>query len=234
MKYVGTELELFRDCVQWKTYVGDALAPWLRGRVLEVGAGIGGTTRALCRRGPVVSWTALEPDPELWEELKSHLSDVEIVQPVRATLEGLDPGERFDSIVYVDVLEHVEDDAAELHRAAGRLAAGGHLVVVSPAHPFLYTAFDRAIGHHRRYSLRALTALGPSGLSLVHHRLLDSVGLVASTANRLLLRQAMPTRRQLWIWDRWMVRASRLLDPVLRYRVGKSIMVAWRAPDGWA
>jgi SAM-dependent methyltransferase len=232
MKYVGTELELFRDCGQWKTYVGDVLAPFLGGRVLEVGAGIGGTTRVLCGGSAVVSWTALEPDPQLWEELKGNLRDIEIVQPVLGTVGAIDERCRFDSIVYVDVLEHVEDDAAELERAARRLDAGGHLIVVSPAHPFLYTAFDRAIGHHRRYSLEGLAALGPPGLSLVHHQLLDSVGLLASTANRVLLRQAMPTRRQLWLWDRWMIRASRLLDPVLRYRVGKSIMVAWRAPDG--
>jgi SAM-dependent methyltransferase len=234
MKYVGSELELFRDCLRWKTYVGDVVAPFLAGRVLEVGAGIGGTTRALCERGAATSWTALEPDPGLFEELEGNLRDVEIVEPTLGTLEEIDAGSRFDCIVYVDVLEHVEDDAAELRRAARRLRPGGHLVVVSPAHAFLYTAFDRAIGHHRRYSPRALAALGPPGLSLVRRQLLDSVGLMASAANRLLLRQAMPTRRQLHVWDRWMIPASRLLDPVLRYRVGKSIMVAWRAPEGWA
>jgi SAM-dependent methyltransferase len=230
VKYVGSELELFRDCVRWKAYVRDTLAPFLVGRVLEVGAGIGGTTRALCAGSTAVSWTALEPDPELFEELKRSLRDLELVQPVLGTVERIDAAQRFDSIVYVDVLEHVEDDAAELARAARHLAAGGHLVVVAPAHPFLYTAFDRAIGHHRRYSSRALAALRPPGLTLARHQLLDSVGLLASMANRVLLAQAMPSQRQLRIWDRWMIRGSRRLDPVLRYRVGKSIMIAWRAP----
>jgi SAM-dependent methyltransferase len=232
MRYVGSELELFRDCVHWKAYVRDTLAPFLGGRVLEVGAGIGGTTRVLCAGTAAASWTALEPDPELFEELMRNLRDLETVRPVLGTVDLIDAEQRFDSIVYVDVLEHVEDDAAELRRAARRLAAGGHLVVVSPAHPLLYTAFDRAIGHHRRYSSRALAALRPPGLSLAHHRYLDSVGLLASMANRAFLRQALPSERQLRIWDRWMIRGSRLLDPVLRYRVGKSIMVAWRAPAG--
>ena len=57
MRYVGSELELFRDCVRWKAYVRETLAPFLGGRVLEVGAGIGGTTRALCG-GATTSWTA--------------------------------------------------------------------------------------------------------------------------------------------------------------------------------
>jgi SAM-dependent methyltransferase len=229
VKYVGSELGLFRGCVRWKAYVRDTLAPLLGGRVLEIGAGIGSTTRALCAGTAVVSWTALEPDPELFRELKRNLRDLELVQAVLGTVDRIHADERFDTIVYVDVLEHVEDDGAELDRAAQHLAPGGHLVVLAPAHPFLYTAFDRAIGHHRRYSSRALAALRPPGLTLAHHRFLDSVGLVFSLANRLLLVQATPSEWHLRIWDR-MIPVSRMLDPLLRYRVGKSIIIVWRVP----
>ena len=232
MSYVGGELELFRDCVQWKTYVRDTLAPFLRGTVQEVGAGIGGTTRVLSAGSGTVSWTALEPDPELFEQLKWNVRDIKSVQPILGRLDRIDARHSFDNIVYVDVLEHVENDAMELRQAAQRLGAGGHLIVVSPAHPFLYSAFDRAIGHYRRYSLRALAALCPPGLSLAHHRFLDSVGLLASMANRVFLGQAMPSARQLRLWDRGMIRASRWLDRVLRYRIGRSIMIAWKAPRG--
>jgi hypothetical protein len=58
-------------------------------------------------------------------------------------------------------------------------------------------------------------------------RYLDSVGLAASLANRTLLRQSIPTARQIMIWDRLMVPMSRILDPLLGYRAGKSILAVW-------
>jgi hypothetical protein len=99
-------------------------------------------------------------------------------------------------------LEHIEDDRGELARIARALRPGGHVVVMSPAHPFLFSAFDAAIGHHRRYARRTLTAAAPPALRLVRMEALHSVGMVASLMNRLVLRQSMPTREQLAVWDR--------------------------------
>ncbi|MGB9626595.1 MAG: hypothetical protein ACPMAQ_17205, partial [Phycisphaerae bacterium] len=66
---------------------------------------------------------------------------------------------------------------------------------------------------------------------------LDSVGCLASMANRLLLRQGMPTRRQIRLWDAVFVSMSRVADPLLGYRLGKTIVGVWRAdrrPPGLA
>jgi hypothetical protein len=103
------------------------------------------------------------------------------------------------------------------------------VIVLSPAHASLYTPFDKAIGHFRRYSRSTLakTAEG-TGLRSVKVDYLDSVGLLASGANRLLLSQSMPTERQILTWDRLMVPVSRLLDPVFGHRLGKSILGVWR------
>jgi SAM-dependent methyltransferase len=148
---------------------------------------------------------------------------------VAGTLADLPPDDRFDAIAYVDVLEHIADDAAELERAAAHLVPGGRLVVVAPAHPWLYSPFDAAIGHHRRYTTRSLLAVVPAGLTPVTLRYLDAVGLLASAANRVLLRQRLPDRRQLALWDGLMVPLSRGLDPLLGFRVGKSVLGVWRA-----
>ena len=129
-----------------------------------------------------------------------------------------------DSVLYIDVLEHIEHDADELLAARPHLRPGGHLVVLSPAHQWLFTPFDRAIGHFRRYSASTLQAVVPPGLSMVRLRYLDCVGMCASLGNKALLRQDMPTTRQIEIWDRVMVPLSRTFDPWLRFRVGKSIL----------
>src|SRR5260370_30792037 len=89
------------------------------------------------------------------------------------TLRNVAAASLYDTILYLDVLEHIADDAAELAAAANHLAPGGHLVVLGPAHQFLFSAFDEAIGHYRRYNSRRLAALTPIGCTLQPCCMLD-------------------------------------------------------------
>jgi len=127
----------------------------------------------------------------------------------------------------VDVLEHIEDDRGELSRAAAHLRPGGRLVVLSPAHQSLFSPFDAAIGHFRRYDRPMLGALTPTGLRVERMRYLDCAGLLLSAANRLLLRRSMPTEGQLRFWDRWVVPISRVCDRLLWYGAGKTVLAVW-------
>ena len=227
--YSGSELEVFAAAANWRSYWGDQVRPFLGRRVLEVGAGIGSVTRTLCHAS-VERWVALEPDAGMAGHLARITADG-FPAPVSArhgTVESLDAAERFDSVLYIDVLEHIEDDAAELERAAARVERNGHIIVLSPAHQFLYTPFDAAIGHHRRYDGAGLRSVGPKGFSLVSLRYLDSVGMLASLGNRLLLKSAHPKPAQIALWDRWMVPLSRRIDPLFGFRCGKSLMAVWR------
>ena len=227
--YSGSELEVFAAAANWRSYWGDQVRPFLGRRVLEVGAGIGSVTRTLCHAS-VERWVALEPDAGMAGHLARITADG-FPAPVSArhgTVESLDAAERFDSVLYIDVLEHIEDDGAELRRVAAHVEPGGHIVVLSPAHQFLYTPFDAAIGHHRRYDRASLRRLEPRGCSLVTMRYLDSVGMLASLGNRLLLRSAHPKPAQIALWDRFMVPLSRRLDPLLSYHCGKSLIAVWR------
>jgi SAM-dependent methyltransferase len=228
-KYVGGELDLFAQARNWKGYWASKVLPWIKGDVLEVGAGIGSNT-VLLRGTAQNQWLCLEPDPALATRLEAKLHErSELAQTaVRAgTISSLAGSEGFDTILYIDVLEHVQDDGAELGRAAAHLRPSGHLIVLSPAHQFLFSPFDRAIGHYRRYTLGQLRQLTPPGLRLQRGFYLDSVGLLASSANRLLLRQSLPRASQLAFWDKLMIPASRLLDPLTGYRLGKSVVCVW-------
>jgi SAM-dependent methyltransferase len=179
------------------------------------------------------SWSCIEPDPALLEALRAELAPsiaAGRVRCVAGTLEDVDASTRFDCILYIDVLEHILDDRAELARAARHLAPGGSLVVMSPAHDFLFSAFDHAIGHHRRYDIDSLSSVAPGELLCESIHYLDAVGMLASLANRFLLKQTQPTHAQIQLWDRCMVPLSRRLDPLLRHRLGKSILGIWRKP----
>ena len=229
--YVGRELEVFSQATNWKRYFSSLIRPFLRGDVLEVGAGLGGTT-AFLRSGRESSWTCLEPDAALAYRLAAAAGNGDGPEPtvINGTIADVPAGLRFDAIVYIDVLEHSTSDTDELHSARGRLRRGGHLVVLSPAHQWLFSPFDAAIGHERRYSLRRLVQAAPPGMTLVLGRYIDACGLLLSMGNAFLLRHAQPTFGQVRFWDRYAVRASMAIDRVLGWRVGKSVLCVWREP----
>jgi SAM-dependent methyltransferase len=231
--YIGQELHIFALAVNWKRYYSAQIRTHLTGDVLEVGAGLGANTRFLKSRD-LSSWTCLEPDPELVEKMRatfvkdSLLSDCLIETN---TTESLGNDRRFDAILYLDVLEHIADDRAEIDRAARLLRPRGKIIVLAPAHQWLFTAFDSAIGHYRRYDRRSLRALTPPGTRLISLSYLDSVGMLASVVNRIFLRQPMPSRGQILVWDRAFVRLSRVVDEVCFHRVGKSLLAVWQLDE---
>lgn len=230
--YSGEELDVFAHATRWKAYWSGRIRPFIGREVLEVGAGIG-TNAQLFRDIPCARWIGLEPDMGMCARMSA--ASAQGLMPagheVRCGMSSALPvHERFDTILYIDVLEHIEDDLAELQRISRQLSPGGHIVIVSPAHNFLYSEFDRKIGHFRRYSKHSLRAAVPEGLSLVALHYLDCVGMFASLANRLLLRSDSPKASQIRLWDTAMVPTSRLLDPLLGFQVGKSIVCVLQKP----
>jgi len=228
--YVGSELALFAEARHWKNYVARLIAPFLGPRVMEVGAGLGSNI-AYLHRPPVREWLALEPDAAMAREIEAKIARRELPSSCHARAGTIaDVAEQFDAILYLDVLEHIEDDRAELVAASRHLVPGGRVVVLAPAHQFLFSPFDAAIGHHRRYSAASLRSAAPPELRLLSCRMLDSVGFFASLANRLVLRSAQPTPREIALWDRVMVPLSRIADPATLFRFGKSVLAVWAAP----
>jgi SAM-dependent methyltransferase len=226
--YVGGELEIFAYAANWKEYWSTIIRPYVSGDVLEVGAGLGANTEYV-NVGSCSSWTCLEPDPQLAARIKERIAANRMLSNCRVevgTIEVL--GKRsFDTIIYIDVLEHIEDDRGELARAAERLRTNGKLIVLAPAHQWLYTPFDSAIGHFRRYNTSSLVACSPASCSLKRVWYLDSVGLLVSLGNLVFLRQSSPELKQILLWDRFLVRLSRRLDPLACHSLGKSILGIW-------
>jgi 2-polyprenyl-3-methyl-5-hydroxy-6-metoxy-1,4-benzoquinol methylase len=225
-EYSGTELSLFECANNWKTYWSKQIFPHIGNSILEVGAGIGATAKTL-NANQYAKWVCLEPDVKLCEEIRKKINAGTLPRSLdirTITTEQLDSQERFDTILYIDVLEHIKNDKAGLEKVVENLADGGAIIIVSPSHNFLYSKFDANIGHHRRYNKKMLYSIIPSGMKVRKMRYLDSIGLFASLANKLILKSANPTHKQIQVWDRFMVTASRFLDPLLGYRFGKSIV----------
>ena len=226
-KYIGEELTLFEHAVNWKKYWSGSVKQYLKGKVLEAGAGIGTTTKYLCD-GSQEKWICLEPDPALGENIKKLIAEKKLpacCTYVQGTTEALDKNELFNAAVYIDVIEHIEKDVEELKRVSELLMPDGHLIILVPAHQFLYSPFDKSIGHFRRYSRKELVGKIPSSLKIKKAVYLDSVGLLSSSANKMLLKQTYPTKNQILFWDRVLVKTSTILDRVFFFNLGKSVLL---------
>jgi len=230
MNYVGTELELFQHAANWKRYWSAAVRPYVSGRVLDAGCGFGANARYVVNER-VTSYTFLEPDAQLLQLVNERAGLPSSVhqRSVHGTTLDLN-GEHFDTLLYIDVLEHIEDPTAELQRACDLLHSGGHLIIVVPAFQFLYSPFDRAIGHHRRYTRTMLRSQLPAGLTIQHMQYMDSIGLLLSLGNKIALRKAAPTIDQITFWDRNIIPLSRLIDKLVLRSFGRSLIAVVRKP----
>jgi Methyltransferase domain len=229
-RYEGNELAIFAQARHWKQYWISQVAPFIKGDVLEVGAGIGSNTMRL-RHLSTGRWLCLEPDERLLVELQGEVTP-HVAAPIdvaRGTVSSLPEDEVFDTALYIDVLEHIPDDVGEIAAVAKHIRSSGHIIVLSPAHQLLYSPFDRAIGHQRRYNRVSLLRCTPPNVQSIRVSYLDSVGYCLSLANRLVLRQSSPTLEQILFWDKYILPVSRFIDPVLGFRVGKSILGVWQA-----
>jgi SAM-dependent methyltransferase len=223
------DLERLGTAKHFFDWVLDVFDPYLRGQVLEVGAGLGTITRKLVDRYPDLSIIALEPAGNVFADLEAYAALTPQVGARRQTLAEYqpDPADGFDAIVYLNVLEHIADDAQELHLAAKVLRPGGALLVFGPALEWLYSELDYRAGHYRRYSLRRLRGLATAaGFRVVSSRYFDVLGVVPYLVVYRLLRHDDIRGSTLWGYDRVVVPLSRLIQRILRNPpLGKNVVM---------
>jgi len=231
LEYCGEELELFQYALNWKNYFSSFFQPYIHGSVAEVGAGMGANIPYLINPS-VTSYCCIEPDGRLSSMIAKKIASGELskICKIKQGILPADSDNVFDTILYIDVLEHIEDDWGELKKAARALTPGGHLCILVPANPKDYTAFDKAIGHFRRYSKAMLLETVPESLQIEWCRYLDFFGSIASKANKLFLKQSQPSSKQILMWDKFIVPVSKIIDKPTGYKHGKSLLLVAKKP----
>jgi glycosyltransferase involved in cell wall biosynthesis len=147
-------LQSMRLARRYNRWVFGRIAPYIGDRVLEAGAGIGNITTHLLDRELVV---AADANSSYLQRLASNFSDNPNVDTVKLDLENPDEilklGEHhFDTIVCVNVIEHLKPDEDVFRSFFEILDPGGRAIILAPQGEWLYGSIDRALGHHRRYS----------------------------------------------------------------------------------
>lgn len=171
-------LERLAAAPRFHGWMYERLAPWIGRRVLEIGSGIGNLSQFLVGRERVI---LSDTEAVYRARLARRFAADERVSVTAVTLPAVPAAfraERIDTVVCLNVLEHVEDDEASLHALREVLVPGGRLVLLVPALPRLYGSLDRALGHRRRYTPASLgERYGRAGLDLRHLEYFNLAGI---------------------------------------------------------
>lgn len=195
------------DAGRFNRWVFDSIAPCLSGNILEVGCGTGTFTALMASAGHRV--TAVDINPSYVATAKARLATQDRVAVLAGDATSMSWDTRFDTVVLLDVLEHIEDDLGFLRRLAGCLAPGGRLVLKVPAGEWLYSPLDTAIGHFRRYSKKSLRrAFAEAGLRRGGERYFNAAGVPGWWLNGRVLKRTTPPQEQ--------IRAFEAIVPLLR------------------
>jgi SAM-dependent methyltransferase len=200
---------------------------YLGQRLLEAGAGIGNLSAMLLSRERLL---LVDREPLYAATLRNRFRLQKTVTVEQADLAAADVvvrwrGERLDTILSVNLLEHFPADGQVLRNFHEILTPGGHCIVVVPAGHWLYTKLDKHAGHERRYSAEELRQkLAEAGFEVVHSQAFGRAGSIAWTLEGRLLRRRRLSPRELLLADRcWGL--SRALDRVLPVPASSLLMV---------
>ncbi len=222
-----------RTALRYHRWVFSSFARWVQGNALEIGSGHGIYTRWLRERGHDV--IASDIDPHACEAIAAEFAGDTGVSTV--CMDGIEPGKLkgrgINTVVAVNVLEHIADDGKFIADAAALLRAqgGGRLCVFVPKSPALYGPMDKLAGHHRRYTRGALRKLlTDAGFDIVRLRPFNGVGGVGWWLNSKLARpQSLADgaiQSQVGIFNT-LVPLFRLVDPFYRLVGFGQSLVAW-------
>lgn len=178
--YEGHDLEALSSMPNYYARIFDVFGPYIRGHVVEYGAGIGTVSERLLPRASRL--TAVEPAPNLVSALKSRFANDPRVEVVGQTLEDHAPrldSETVDTVVMINVLEHIDDDPGALCELFRILKPGGMALIFVPALQALMSNLDRQHGHFRRYHKPQLTEkIIQAGGNVLTCRYFDLVGVL--------------------------------------------------------
>lgn len=219
-RYAADDLETMQEARRYSAHLFDLFRGHIGQRVLEVGSGIGTMSRRLADAADVV--VGLEPNVNCITRLEDAMRGHPRFSLRPCHLEECDRAEllshRFDTVVCVNVLEHIEDDAAALRTFKEVVVPKGRVLIFVPAVQAAYGPLDAELGHHRRYSKPTLAkAFADAGLDLLTLRYTNPIGLVGWMYNAHVSKSTAHSLTQVKLFETlvapWALPLERLISP---------------------
>jgi SAM-dependent methyltransferase len=214
---------------RYRRYQHDLIAPHCGRTVLEVGAGLGEFAAGFTGMDRLVLTDA---DPGAVDLLAERFADRPEVEARQLALGGeLSLDKPVDSVIAINVLEHIEDDAAALKSLAGLVIPGGTIVLWVPGYQQLYGEFDRRVGHFRRYTPATLRdAFERAGLRVEVAKPVNLLGGIAWWAAVRRGGSTKPNPRLVAIYDRFVVPVTRTVESIVPVPFGQTVLGVARVP----
>ena len=201
---------------RYNQWMADTLKPFVGSRVLEIGAGIGNLTRTMLPRR---RYYATDINPSYLRRMISTFGDRPYVRVAYCNVTSPKllphPPGLFDTVICLNVMEHVKEDVAALKHISSVLSRDGRALVLVPNGPWMFSTLDQVLGHYRRYDRKTIQRAGEAA-GLVVERILpfNKLGILAWIVNGLILR-----RRHFGLGQMWLLNALtpglRVLDHIL-------------------
>ena len=222
-------LQRMQKVSRYNAWMWDQIAPFVGHRILEVGSGVGNMTRFFARRERVVATDLNEKYLLILHHLLDGHPNVRIERlDLNEDARWLE-SERLDTVVCLNVLEHIEHDEQALASLFRVLCVGGRLVLLVPALPALYGSLDRALDHHRRYARDELLAkLRCAGFEVERSWFFNLLGVAGWYVNSRVLRRRTFPPVQLTLYDS-LVPLFRI-ESRFRLPLGMSLIAIARKP----
>lgn len=218
---------------RFNRWMAGTIKPYLGNRILEIGAGIGNLTRVLCADQD--RYVISDVDSRQLSRLKSDMGHRANVSVIACDLENGDDFRclrgSMDSIICINVLEHIGDDLRGLRNLHSALVPGGCAVVLVPQGESVYGTMDETLGHHRRYSKSALESrMRDAGFHVERMIEFNRVTYPGWFLNGRILRRRSVSRVQLWLFD-LLVPLWKRIDPFLPWPPTSLIAIGVRGND---
>lgn len=223
------EFAALSEAENYRRAIVSEFAPFLKGRILEIGAGIGQISETILQLPDVRELVAVEPDERFQQGFRQRLPETRLVE---GTVADLIQGETFDGAVMVNVLEHIEHDLDELARLHGILKPSrGHICLLVPARQELYSDLDAHFGHFRRYSRTNLRdKLVAAGFTIRRIDYFNFIGYFAWLVRFRLMRGMSFNINQVRLFDRRLLPIGHWFESnIVRPPIGQSVIAVAQA-----
>ncbi len=222
MSYLNHVLGYFDLARNYRNYQLDLIRKFVGGNILEVGPGRGEIIENFISADNKI--TMIDTDEEMCKVIRERFknSDVKILNSNISYLE-----EKFDTILYMDVIEHIENDIKELDQAISKLNKNGKLVIIVPAFSILFSDFDKSVGHFRRYTKKNFFNYKNSEVKLRNLKYFDSLGFFILFLSKILkFKGNSKAVFGIKVWN-MLIPISRLIDKLIFHSLGKSLICVY-------
>lgn len=225
-------LQAIAQADRFNAWMYDQVRPYAKGKILEIGSGIGNLSQFFISDGYDI--TLSDVRVQYTEQLSRkypgmQVLEMDLVHPFFRD-QYHDHLGTYDLVFALNVVEHILNDRLALNNMRSLLKPGGIMFVLVPAYPWLFNNFDRALEHHRRYTVKSLSAVHPSGLSVVSNRYFNLMGIPGwFIVGGLLGKEIIPaTNMRLY---NTLTPVFRLIDRLVFNRFGLSVIRVSRRTD---